>query len=63
MGVKEPEMRLWALVPCVFYAGIGYEIYGWGAETGSHWITIAVGIECMIAQQVAATTTVCSKFL
>ncbi|KAB8245115.1 major facilitator superfamily domain-containing protein [Aspergillus flavus] len=56
-GIKEPEMRLWALVPCFFYAGLGYEIYGWGAETGSHWITIAVGIGSMIAQQVAATST------
>ncbi|KAE8145963.1 MFS transporter [Aspergillus avenaceus] len=56
-GVKEPEMRLWALVPCFLYAGLGYEIYGWGAATGSHWITIAIGIGSMIAQQVAATST------
>ncbi|KAE8410912.1 major facilitator superfamily domain-containing protein [Aspergillus pseudocaelatus] len=56
-GIKEPEMRLWALVPCFFYAGLGYEIYGWGAEAGSHWITLAVGIGSMIAQQVAATST------
>ena len=60
-GIKEPEMRLWALVPCFFYAGLGYEIYGWGAKTGSHWITIAVGIGSMIAQQVAATSTVSSR--
>ncbi|KAB8275019.1 hypothetical protein BDV30DRAFT_237044 [Aspergillus minisclerotigenes] len=55
--IKEPEMRVWALVPCFFYAGLGYEIYEWGAETGSYWITIAVGIGSMIAQQVAATST------
>jgi hypothetical protein len=51
-------MRLWALVPCFIYVGLGCETYGRGAETGSRWIRIAIGIGSMIAQQVAATSTV-----
>lgn len=58
-GVKEPEMRMWVLGICMIYAALGYQIYGWGAEEGAHWITIAIGIGAMIAQQVAATSTVC----
>jgi hypothetical protein len=58
-GVKEPEMRLWALTPCFIYSAVGYELYGWGAQEGAHWMTITVGIGAMIAQQVAATSTVC----
>ncbi|KAF7172525.1 hypothetical protein CNMCM6106_006689 [Aspergillus hiratsukae] len=30
--------------------------YGWGATAGDHWISIAVGLCCMIAQQVSATS-------
>ncbi|OJI85423.1 hypothetical protein ASPTUDRAFT_118102 [Aspergillus tubingensis CBS 134.48] len=56
-GVKEPEMRLWALTPCFIYSAVGYELYGWGAQEGAHWMTITVGIGAMIAQQVAATST------
>lgn len=55
-GVKEPEMRLWALLPCFVYTVAGYEMYGWGAETGAHWMTVVVGNGSMIAQQVAATS-------
>lgn len=50
-------MRLWTLVLCFFYTGLGYMIYGWGAQEGAHWITIAIGIASMIAQQVACTST------
>ncbi|KAL4788524.1 major facilitator superfamily domain-containing protein [Aspergillus varians] len=53
-GVKEPEMRLWALCFCFLYAAVGYQIYGWGAEFGKHWMTVAFGIGCMIAHQVSA---------
>ncbi|KAH7062595.1 major facilitator superfamily domain-containing protein [Macrophomina phaseolina] len=53
-GVKEPEMRLWALCPSALYAGGGYFLYGWGAQAGAHWLTIAVGVGAMIAQQVSA---------
>lgn len=35
-GVKEPEMRLWMLLPCFVYATLGYMLYGWGAQTGVH---------------------------
>jgi hypothetical protein len=53
-GVKEPEMRLWMLIPCAVYAALGYMLYGWGAQTGAHWITIAIGVGAMISHQVGA---------
>ncbi|THW08599.1 MFS general substrate transporter [Aureobasidium pullulans] len=53
-GVKEPEMRLWTLCFSFVYAAIGYMMYGWGAQTGAHWMTIAFGVGCMIAHQVSA---------
>lgn len=53
-GVKEPEMRLWMLIPCSVYAALGYMLYGWGAQTGAHWITIAIGVGAMISHQVGA---------
>jgi hypothetical protein len=53
-GVKEPEMRLYMLVPCALFASVGYFTYGWGAEAGSPWIIIGVGIAAMIAHQVGA---------
>ncbi|KAB8261202.1 major facilitator superfamily domain-containing protein [Aspergillus pseudonomiae] len=55
-GYKEPEMRLWAYVFPLIFAALGYFIYGWGATAGAHWMTIAVGLCCMIAQQVSATS-------
>ncbi|KAI9835897.1 MAG: hypothetical protein M1819_001795 [Sarea resinae] len=55
-GIKEPEMRLWALIIPFVYAAVGYMLYGWGAEKGLHWMTIAFGIGCMIAHQVSATS-------
>lgn len=55
-GYKEPEMRLWAYALCILLAGVGYFTYGWGATAGSHWMAIAVGLCCMIAQQVSATS-------
>ncbi|KAK8151985.1 major facilitator superfamily domain-containing protein [Phyllosticta citribraziliensis] len=54
-GVKEPEMRLWALAPCSVYGGAGYLLYGWGAARGLHWAVVAVGLGGMIAQQVGAS--------
>lgn len=53
-GVKEPEMRLWALCASFVFAAVGYQAYGWGAEEGLHWISIAIGVGCMIAHQVSA---------
>ncbi|KAK9769611.1 putative Major facilitator superfamily domain-containing protein [Seiridium cardinale] len=53
-GVKEPEMRLWTLIPCFVYAAVGYMLYGWGAQTEIPWIGIAIGISAMIAHQVGA---------
>ncbi|KAF5004120.1 hypothetical protein FDECE_9334 [Fusarium decemcellulare] len=53
-GIREPEMRLWMLVPCFFCAGGGYLLYGWGAQSGAHWITIGIGIGGMITHQVGA---------
>lgn len=55
-GYKEPEMRLWAYIFPLIFAALGYFIYGWGATAGAHWMTIAVGLCCMIAQQVSATS-------
>ncbi|KAH8672564.1 hypothetical protein BGZ60DRAFT_526872 [Tricladium varicosporioides] len=53
-GVKEPEMRLWTLGFSIVYALLGYFLYGWGAQSGAHWMTIAFGVGCMIAHQVSA---------
>ncbi|EFE31742.1 MFS transporter, putative [Trichophyton benhamiae CBS 112371] len=53
-GIKETEMCLWALCASFVYAAIGYMLYGWGAHFGMHWITIAIGLGCMIAHQVSA---------
>ncbi|KAB2578390.1 putative MFS-type transporter [Lasiodiplodia theobromae] len=53
-GVKEPEMRLWALCASAVYAAAGYFLYGWGARAGAHWLTIAFGVGAMIAHQVSA---------
>ncbi|KAF5252786.1 hypothetical protein FANTH_2110 [Fusarium anthophilum] len=55
-GDKEPEMRLYMLVPCFVLAAVGYMLYGWGAQTEAHWITIAIGIGAMISHQVEACT-------
>lgn len=55
-GYKEPEMRLWAYGLPIILAAVGYFLYGWGATEGAHWMTIAVGLCCMIAQQVSATS-------
>lgn len=55
-GYKEPEMRLWAYVfPCLFGI-VGYFTYGWAATYGEHWMAIAVGLCCLIAQQVSMTS-------
>ncbi|CAJ2505485.1 Uu.00g128790.m01.CDS01 [Anthostomella pinea] len=53
-GVREPEMRLYMLIPCAVYAALGYMLYGWGAQTGIHWIGLAIGIGAMISHQVGA---------
>ncbi|KAH6680613.1 major facilitator superfamily domain-containing protein [Halenospora varia] len=53
-GVKEPEMRLWTLGFSMVYSLLGYFLYGWGAQSGAHWMTIAFGVGCMIAHQVSA---------
>ncbi|RAL10358.1 putative MFS transporter [Aspergillus homomorphus CBS 101889] len=55
-GYKEPEMRLWAYGLPILLAAVGYFTYGWGATEGAHWMSIAVGLCCMIAQQVSATS-------
>jgi MFS family permease len=53
-GIREPEFRLWTLLICMCYSTIGYFLYGWGAQTGAHWLTIAFGVGLMIAHQVSA---------
>jgi MFS family permease len=53
-GVKEPEMRLWTLCFSFVYAAVGYFLYGFGAQSGAHWMTIAFGVGSMIAHQVSA---------
>ncbi|GKZ42308.1 hypothetical protein AbraIFM66951_001389 [Aspergillus brasiliensis] len=55
-GYKEPEMRLWTYSIPLVLAAVGYFVYGWGATEGLHWMSIAVGLCCMIAQQVSATS-------
>lgn len=53
-GRKEPEYRLWTLCLSSVFAATGYFLYGWGAQKGMHWMTIAFGVGCMIAHQVSA---------
>lgn len=53
-GIKEPEMRLWTLCISFVYAAVGYQLYGWGAQFGEPWLTIAFGVGLMIAHQVSA---------
>lgn len=55
-GYKEPEMRLWVNAVPLLLAAAGYFLYGWSAHAGTHWMAIAVGLCCMIAQQVSATS-------
>ena len=52
-GVKEPEMRLYTLVFCFVYAALGYQLYGWTAQSGGSWVGIAFGVGSMIAHQVS----------
>ncbi|OJD34270.1 mfs transporter [Diplodia corticola] len=53
-GVKEPEMRLWALLAPALCGAVGYFLYGWGAAAGAHWAAVAVGVAGLVAQQVGA---------
>ncbi|OJJ82543.1 putative MFS transporter [Aspergillus glaucus CBS 516.65] len=55
-GYKEPEMRLYTYIFSLLLAAVGYFTYGWAATAGSHWMAVAVGLCCMIAQQVSATS-------
>lgn len=50
-GYREPEQRLWALLPCLIYTVIGYLAYGWGAQTEAPWIVIGIGLCFLVAQQ------------
>ncbi|KAG5764757.1 hypothetical protein H9Q72_007173 [Fusarium xylarioides] len=43
-------------VPCFVFAAVEYMLYGWGAQTEAHWVTIAIGIDAMISHQVGACT-------
>jgi len=36
------------------YAGLGYLLYGWAADSGLPWISVAIGLGAMIAHQVSA---------
>jgi len=53
-GIKEPEQRLWTLCLSFVYAGLGYLLYGWAADSGLPWIAVAIGLGAMIAHQVSA---------
>lgn len=53
-GIKEPETRLWTLCISFVYAAVGYQLYGWGAQFGDSWLTIAFGVGLMIAHQISA---------
>jgi hypothetical protein len=55
-GLKEPEMRLWALGLSFVYAAVGYMLYGWGAQNQLPWYVIAIGLGGMIAHQVSVCT-------
>jgi hypothetical protein len=55
-GYKEPEMRIWAYIFPFCFAAIGYFTYGWAATNGDAWISIAIGLCCLIAHQVSITS-------
>lgn len=52
-GIKEPEMRLYAMIFPFTFAAIGYMMLGWGAEKGDRWPVPSVGIGFMIATLVS----------
>ncbi|GMG60210.1 unnamed protein product [Ambrosiozyma monospora] len=59
-GIKEPEMRLYAMVfPCCF-AFIGYMMYGWGAQRSDPWIVIVIGMGALTATEVSTCSIVTS---
>jgi hypothetical protein len=43
-GVREPEQRLWMLVPTAVVSCVGLIIWGVGVEHGIHWMGLVVGI-------------------
>lgn len=53
-GIKEPEMRLYAMIFPFIFGSIGYMMYGWGAQQEDKWPVISVGIGFMTAQQVSS---------
>lgn len=53
-GIKEPEMRLYAMILPFIFGSIGYMMYGWGAEQQDKWPLISVGMGFMTAQQVSS---------
>ncbi|KAL1641138.1 hypothetical protein SLS58_006246 [Diplodia intermedia] len=42
-GVFEPEMRLWAALPCVVVMPAGLFLYGFSLVDGRHWIIPCIG--------------------
>ena len=56
-GVKEPETRLWTLCLSFVYAGLGYLLYGWAADSGLPWIAVPKSSQryCLRAAAVRAT--------
>lgn len=59
-GIKEPEMRLYAMVFPFCFACIGFMMYGWGAQNEKSWPYISVGLGFMSAQQVSSMSIVTS---
>ncbi|KAJ5153092.1 uncharacterized protein N7482_009570 [Penicillium canariense] len=55
-GYKEPEMRIWTYIFPLCFGAVGYFTYGWAATNGDNWISIAVALCCLIAQQVSVTS-------
>lgn len=52
-GIKEPEMRLYAMVFPFAFAALGYMMLGWGAERDDRWPVLSVGMGFMTANLVS----------
>jgi len=43
-GVRDPEMRLPSMIPCLFTAPLGLVLYGVGIERRLHWMCPTIGL-------------------
>jgi hypothetical protein len=46
-GLREPEMRLPAIIPALFITPLGLALYGAGIAHKMHWIVPTIGVGCL----------------